>query len=98
MLNVIELAQNRLSRPTNRMFVEPLQITNPHNHGCQLLRVDVDFQPKQLCGVYLFFQKSCKPMLSGKDAGLMPQIEQPPQAQDRESFRFRKPDLEFSHS
>ena len=52
-LDVIELAQNRLCRPADAVVIEPLQIANPNHHRGQLVRVDVGFQAVELRRVNL---------------------------------------------
>ena len=83
-LDVIELAQDRLDRPTNRVLVEPLQVSNPDHHGSKLLRVNVRFQPEELLRVNLLFNEGGLAVFGGKDARLVPQIEHSPQRQIEE--------------
>ena len=80
-LNVIELAQDRLCGPSDAVLIEPLQITNPDHYGRQLLRVDVRLQAEEQRGMNLSFQKRGKAMFGGEHAGFVPQIEHSAQSE-----------------
>lgn len=69
-LDVIELPQDRLNRPANRVFIQPLQVANPHHHGGKLLRVNVGFQSEELLGVILLFDEGGQVMRSGEQTPL----------------------------
>src|SRR6266568_8536691 len=77
-LDIVELAQDRFCGPADSVLIQPLQVANPHHHGRKLLRVDVGFQAVKLRGVNLFIEEGGEPVLCGKYAGILPQIEHSP--------------------
>ena len=62
-LDVIELAENRLCVPADAVVLEPLQIANPNHHRRKLVRVDVGFQAVELRGCDLEREKRGKATL-----------------------------------
>ena len=71
-LDVIELAENRLCRPSNAVVIQPLQVAYPNHHRGQLVRVDVRFQTIELRWVNLMRQESREAMLCAEEIDLSP--------------------------
>jgi hypothetical protein len=83
-LNVIELAENRLCRPSNAVVIEPLQVAYPDHHRGQLVRVDVRFQAVELRWVNLMRQEGWQAVLCAEEIDLSPQVKHPAQSQVKE--------------